>query len=135
MVNAGVPGWGSPASPFDEDANVTRDDDSGGRAAHGEPDAEPWTPAERALLDAALEFYAAAEGVIDFAATERPQLRQDADGFKAVREAMGALEEQVLAAHATGVAPERIAEIARIEREMVILILQRRGAAPAPSGD
>ena len=114
---------------------MTRDDDSDGLAARGEPDGEPWSAAEHALLDAALAFYAAAEGVIDFAGPERPLLRQDADGFKAVREAMGGLEEQVLAAHATGVAPERIAEIARIEREMVTLILQRRGAVPAPSRD
>jgi len=119
--------------------NTTRDEDSQGRAAgtaaRSEPDRALWTEAERALLDAALKFYAAAEGVIDYAGPDRPQLRQDAAGFQAVREAMGVLEQRVLAAHATGLAPERIAEISRIEREMVTLILERRGAAPAPSRD
>ena len=114
---------------------MTRDEDSDGGAARDELEGRPWAPAERALLDAALEFYAAAEGVIDLDGSDRPQLRQDADGFKAVRTAMGALEQRVLAAHATGVAPERIAEVARIDREMVRLILQRGGAAPVPSGD
>lgn len=90
-----------------------------------------WTPAERALLDAALEFYAASAAVIDYAAPERPQLRQDAAGFDAVRRAMALLEQHVRAARDAGVAPERIAEIARIEPEMVGLILRRDGAAPS----
>lgn len=109
-----------------------------GSAADGgapdEPEAGDWTPQERALLDAALEFYGAAEGVIDFAGRERPQLRQDAAGFEAIRRAMAQLEDRVRAAHAAGVAIERIAEIARIEREMVELILQRGPAAtPGPA--
>ena len=29
--------------------------------------------------------------------------------------------------------PERIAQIARIEQETIVLILQRRGAAPSPT--
>lgn len=95
--------------------------------------AEAWTPAERALLDAALDFYGAAEGVIDYTGQDRPQLRQDAAGFEAIRKAMAALDERVRLAHAAGVAPARIAEIARIEQEMVELILQRPGAtAPDP---
>jgi hypothetical protein len=94
---------------------------------------EAWTPAERALLDAALEFYGAADGVIDFAGRKRPQLRQDAAGFDAVRRAMALLEERVAAAHADGASPERIAQIARIEQETIALILQRRGAAPSPT--
>jgi hypothetical protein len=94
---------------------------------------EAWTPAEQALLDAALEFYGAAKGVIDYGAPERPQLRQDAAGFEAVRRAMAQLEERVTAAHAAGASPERIAQIARIEQETIVLILQRRGAAPNPS--
>lgn len=113
---------------------MTRDDGrdgSGGGASGDELDAESWTPAERALLDAAVDFYGAAEGVIDFAG-ERPQLRQDAAGFQAVREAMARLEGHVLAAHAAGATPERIAQVARIEREMVTLILTRRGAASRP---
>jgi hypothetical protein len=94
---------------------------------------EAWTPAEQALLDAALEFYGAADGVIDYAGRERPQLRQGAAGFDAVRHAMTLLEERVVAAHAAGASPERIAEIARIEQETIVLILQRRGDAPSPA--
>ena len=93
---------------------------------------EEWTPAEQALLDAALEFYGAAGGVIDLAGGDRPQLRQDAAGFDAVRRAMGALEERVAVAHEAGVSPERIAEIARIEPDTIALILARRAAAPSP---
>lgn len=93
-----------------------------------------WTTAERALLDAAVEFYGAAEGVIDFAG-ERPQVRQDAAGFQAVRAAMARLEDHVLAAHAAGATPERIAEVARIEHEMVTLILARHGAASRRAND
>lgn len=96
-------------------------------------DGPPWTLQEQALLDAALEFYDAADGVIAFAGRERPQLRQDAAGLDAVRRAMGALEERVVAAHAAGASPERIAEIARIEPETIALILERRRtAAPSP---
>lgn len=103
-----------------------------GEAAGDEGDEGAWTPPERALLDAALDFYGAAEDVIDYAGPDRPQLRQDAAGFDAVRRAMAALEERVLAAHAAGATPERIAQIARMEPEMVALILTRRGAAPSP---
>jgi hypothetical protein len=94
---------------------------------------EAWTPAEQALLDAALEFYGAAEGVIDYAGRERPQLRQDAAGFNTVRRAMALLEARVVAAHTAGASPERIAQIARIEQETIVLILQRGGAAPSPT--
>ncbi|HKG02947.1 MAG TPA: hypothetical protein VKB03_07185 [Conexibacter sp.] len=95
---------------------------------------EAWAPAEQALLDAALEFYGAAEGVIDYAGPERPQLRQgDTAGFDAVRRAMALLEERVAAAHAAGTSPERIAQITRIEQETIVLILQRQGAAPSPT--
>jgi hypothetical protein len=120
-------------------ASVTRDDDrdgsEGGDGLHGEPDEASWTPAERALLEAALDFYAAAEDVIDFAGRERPQVRQDAAAFSAVRDAMRALEERVVAAHAAGATPERIAQIARLDGEMVRLILERGGAAPSPVQD
>jgi hypothetical protein len=116
---------------------VTRDEHRDGFAVDdGESDeagAEAWTPAEQALLDAALEFYGAAEGVIDYSGRERPQLRQDAAGFDAVRRAMGVLEQRVTAAHAGGATPERIAQVARIELETVTLILERRGAAPSPA--
>ena len=106
--------------------------DSGG-GSEEETGEEPWTPAERALLDAAIDFYEAADGVIDFAGRERPQLRQNAAAFDAVRKAMAALEGRVVHAHAAGVSPERIAEIARMEQEIVALILQRQDAAPSPS--
>jgi hypothetical protein len=109
------------------------DGSTAGRGEDDEIGGEPWTTAEQALLDAALEFYGAAEGVIDYAAPERPQLRQDAAGFDAVRRAMALLEERVAVAHAAGASPERIAEIARIEHETIVLILQRQGAAPSPS--
>ena len=109
-----------------------------GSAADGgsasEAGKDPWAPVEHALLDAALEFYGAAEGVIDYAGRERPHLRQDAAGFTAIRKAMATLEERVRSAHAAGVPPERIAEIARIEPEMVELILQRESAVePTPA--
>jgi hypothetical protein len=104
---------------------------SGGDADGDENGEETWTAAEQALLDAALEFYAAAEGVIDYAGRERPQLRQDAAGFEAVRRAMAQLEEHVAAVHAAGATPERIAQIARMEQETIALILQRQRAAPS----
>jgi hypothetical protein len=133
MVNAGVPGWGSPAFLLRRGgASVTSDETAAGGGADDEVGEEPWTPVERALLDAALEFYGAAEGVIDYAGDERPQLRQDAAAFKAIRQAMGALEERVVAAHAAGASPERIAQIARIEPETIALILERQAAAPSP---
>lgn len=90
-----------------------------------------WTPAEQALMDAALEFYGAAESVIDLDGSERPQVRRDAAGFEAVRRAMGQLETRVAEAHADGVQPERIAQITRIELETIELILERRDGAPS----
>lgn len=107
-------------------------DRSTGSGAEQESGTDAWTPSERALLDAALGFYGAAEGVIEFGDGTRPQVRRDAAGFEAIRQAMGLLEERVLDAHAAGVARERIAEVARIEREMVELIIAR-GSVVAPS--
>jgi hypothetical protein len=89
-------------------------------------DEEDWSAIERALLDAALEFYGAAEAVIDYGGPSRPQLRRDAAGLKAVRDAMAGLEDHICAAHASGVAPERIAGITRLEQEIVVLIVARR---------
>ncbi len=106
-----------------------------GATAGGEPAEEDWTGAERALLEAALDFYGAAQGVIDYGGPERPRLRHDASGFEAVRQAMATLEQRVLAAHAAGSAPERIAEVARMDAEMVALILRRRGAASSAPPD
>lgn len=90
---------------------------------------QDWSPAERALLDSALDFYGAAESVIDFGADERPQLRRDASGLKAVRDAMSELEQRIRVAHADGVAPERIAGITRLDDEIVALILARSSGA------
>lgn len=90
-----------------------------------------WTSSEQALMDAALAFYGAAGAVIDLDGPERPLLRRDASGFEAVRQAMGLLEERVAEAHADGVPPERIAQIARIEPETIRLIIERRDAAPS----
>ncbi len=105
-------------------------------AEHGANDGvdeEPWTLDEQALLEAALDFYNAAGGVIAFTDDRAPQLhvRQSADGFRAIQQAMGALQERVAAAHAAGASPERIAQIARMEQETIDLILQRQDAAPS----
>ena len=110
-------------------------DGAGHDGAEDDVGEEAWTPAERALLDAALEFYGAAQDVIEYEGHERPRLRQDAAGFDAVRKGMARLEDRVLAAAAEGVTPPRIAEIARIEPEMVELILRRQSAAPSPRED
>ncbi len=114
---------------------MTRDETATEDGASDEAGEEGWTPVEQALLDAALEFYGAAEGVIDYAGRERPQVRQDAAGFEAVRRAMAGLEQRVVDARAAGATPERIAQLARIEPEMVTLILERRGVAPSPAED
>src|SRR3954452_5039303 len=107
MMNAGVPGWGAPAFLiFSGGISVTSDGSPAGGGTDSELDHTRWTPTEQALLEAALDFYGAAEGVIDFAARERPALRQDAAGFEAVRRAMGALEERVVVAHEAGASPE-----------------------------
>lgn len=112
---------------------MTDDDLASGSSEHGgEVGEKALAPAEQALLDAALEFYGAADGVIDHTG-ERPQLRQDAAGFEAIRCAMAGLEERVVAARAAGATPERIARIARMEPETIVLILERRDAAPSPA--
>lgn len=106
--------------------------DDGGADTKDRGDA--WTPVEQALLEAALDFYSAAGGVIELTGDthSQPQLRHSADGFKAIRQAMGTLHQRVVAAHAAGASPERIAQIARIEQETIDLILQRQGAVPSP---
>lgn len=108
--------------------DLTSDRSAAGSGA-GEAGADDWTAPERALLDAALGFYEAAEGVIDYAGRERPQIRHDGAGFVAIRRAMVTLEERVRDARDAGATPARIAEIARIDREMVELILLRDPAA------
>lgn len=93
-----------------------------------------WPPAERALLDSALDFFGAAETVIDYSGPERPHLRYDVDGLQGVRSAMAALEERIHVAHEAGVSPERIAGITRLEQEIVELIIARHGE-PAAAQD
>lgn len=92
-----------------------------------EGDEPDWSPAERALLDCALDFFGAAEAVIDYAGPDRPHLRYDVDGLQEVRSAMALLEERVHVAHEAGVTPERIASITRLEQEIVELIIARHG--------
>jgi hypothetical protein len=111
---------------------VTGDRSTARRGADGKADEDAWTPVEQALLEAALDFYSAAGGVIEFTDERHPHLRANADGFKAIQQAMGALQDRVVAAHAAGASPERIAQIARMEQETIDVILQRQGAAPSP---
>lgn len=111
-----------------------RGDRSGADAgADSEVHEDGWSPGEQALLEAALDFYNAAGGVIEFTDDRKPHLhlRHTADGFKAIQQAMGALQERVVAAHASGASPERIAQIARMEQETIDLILRRQGAEPS----
>jgi hypothetical protein len=91
--------------------------------------------AERTLLDAALEFYGAAGAVIDYAGPDRPRVRHDAAGLGQVRDAMTALEAQVRRAHAAGLPRDRIARVARLEEEIVELILAGGDAEPLAGGD
>ncbi|HEU4701720.1 MAG TPA: hypothetical protein VFS37_04495 [Conexibacter sp.] len=112
---------------------MTDDGSAAGGGADGQAGEQTWTPVEQALLEAALEFYSAAGGVIEFTGDGSSQLhlRHHADGFKAIRQAMGTLQERVVAAHAAGASPERIAQIARMEQETIDVILQRQSAAPS----
>lgn len=135
-MNVSVPD-GEPASHIEEATSVTgdlHDNRSATGGADDEAGPEALSDAEQSLLDAALEFYGASSGVIDLAGPERPLLRQDASGFQAVRRAMGVLEDRVHNARDAGVRPERIAQVSRLDPEIVELILQRdRVAAPEPS--
>lgn len=94
-----------------------------------------WSAAERALLDSALDFYGAAETVIDYSGSERPRLLYDVARLQKVRDAMAALEARIRGAFESGVSAERITRITRLEREIVDLILGRsaaRSARPTP---
>ncbi len=88
---------------------------------------EAWSATERSLFDGALEFYAAASGVIDCGGSHRPHLRYDAIGLQAVRESMRLLELRIRAAGAEGLTVERIERITRLERDLLERILRRRG--------
>src|SRR5262249_9185418 len=80
-----------------------------------------WSEREHALLDAALEFYGAAEAVIDYGGVDRPRLRYDVGGLQAVRDAMASLEADIRAAHDAGASSEQIASITRLDPEIVEL--------------
>jgi hypothetical protein len=89
---------------------------------------------ERGLLNAALDFYGAAEAVIDYTRHERPRLRYDINGLQAVRAAMTALEERIRLAQRGGLSAQRIAALTRLELDVVRMILERRDDT-APSAD
>jgi hypothetical protein len=88
-----------------------------------DPEVDDWSPAERALLDAALDFYGAADAAIDYAGPDRPRVRGDSETLRDVRRTMGELEGHICRAHEGGVTAERIASITRLEPEIVALIL------------
>ena len=111
---------------------MTWDGDGHDRDTGGAAD---WSPPERALLDATLNYYGAAEAVIDLSEAPSPKLHVHPAGVRAVRDAMSALEERICAAHDAGVAFERIVGITRLERELVAAIVARgdhgdRGSTP-----
>lgn len=83
---------------------------------------------ERALFRSALDFYGAAEAVIDYHGADRPKLRFDLDGLGGVRAAMGALERRIAVAARAGFSTERIIGITRLEPEIVEGIVARERA-------
>jgi hypothetical protein len=84
-----------------------------------EVDASVTSFVERALLRSALDFYGAAEAVIDYHGPDRPRLRFDVERLQSVRAAMGALERRIEVAARAGFSIERIIGITRLEPEMV----------------
>jgi len=80
---------------------------------------------ERGLLRSALDFYGAAEAVIDYRGPDRPRLRYDVAGLQAVRAAMSELEVRIRLAHQAGMSPQEIARISRLEPEVIDMILGR----------
>lgn len=83
---------------------------------------------ERGLFASALEYYGAAGAVIERRASERPAVRFDAEALESVRAAMGALERRIEIAWRAGLSDERIASIARLDLDLVALIVQRQRA-------
>lgn len=81
---------------------------------------------ERGLFNSALDFYGAAEAVIDYSGNDKPRLRYDVAGLQAVRAAMGVLEQRISLASRAGMPAEQIAEITRLEQEVVDMILLRQ---------
>lgn len=94
--------------------------------ASGDADATVTSAVERGLFKSALEFYGAAEAVIDYRGLDRPRLRFDLDRLQGVRAAMGALERRIEVACRAGLSTERIIGITRLEPEMVERIVERQ---------
>lgn len=80
---------------------------------------------ERGLLKSALDFYGAAEAVIDYRGPNRPRLRYDVAGLQAVRAAMSELEVRIRLAHRAGMSVREIARISRLELDVIEMILGR----------
>jgi hypothetical protein len=83
---------------------------------------------ERGLFKAALDFYGAAEAVIDYRGPDRPHLRWDLDGLQRVRAAMGALERRIGIACRAGLSAEQIVRITRLDPDVVQPIVERQRA-------
>jgi hypothetical protein len=83
---------------------------------------------ERGLFKSALDFYGAAEAVIDYQGPDRPQLRWDVEGLQGVRVAMGALERRIRIACRAGFSTERIVRITRLDPDVVEQIVERQCA-------
>ncbi|MDW5594173.1 hypothetical protein VSS74_07495 [Conexibacter stalactiti] len=103
---------------------VTEQHESDG--ASGEADATITSAVERGLFKSALDFYGAAEAVIDYRGLDRPRLRFDLERLQSVRAAMGALERRIEIARRAGLSTEQIVGITRLDPEMVERIVARQ---------
>lgn len=103
---------------------VTEQHESDG--ASGEADATVTSAVERGLFKSALDFYGAAEAVIDYRGLDRPRLRFDLERLQGVRAAMGALERRIEVACRAGLSTEQIVGITRLDPEMVERIVARQ---------
>ena len=93
-----------------------------------EGEAQVVSAVERGLFKSALDFYGAAEAVIDYSDSDRPRLRWDAAGLEGVRDAMAALEHRIGIARRAGFSTERIVRITRLETEVVQQMIERQRA-------
>lgn len=107
---------------------VREEDEVGGATPIG-------STVERGLFNSALDFYGAAESVIDYSGPEKPRLRYDVTGLQAVRAAMGELEQRISLAWRAGMSAEQIAEITRLEPEVVDMILLRQRDSAQDTAD
>ncbi len=110
---------------------VTTQDEVEVEAATDDTEATIASAVERGLFRSALDFYGAAEAVIDYHGPDRPKLRFDLDGLGGVRAAMGALERRIAVASRAGFSTERIVRITRLEPEIVEGIVARESARTA----